>query len=423
MSDDLFWPPISGGEDDATSTHTVPTAGSPGAGATVPPPRRTRRWTALGLVAATAFVFGGGGVAIGAELINHDNSSAPAAAGLNVANAAPSSLEGKPNTYAAIAARVLPSVVSINVSGSGQSDTGSGIILRRDGYILTNNHVVAAAVHGGSVSVTFNDGSTSAARIIGTDSLDDLAVIKVARSNLRPATLGNSSQVNVGDPVLALGSPLGLSGTVTAGIVSALNRPVVTQQAQPQPVDPFGFGFGNSGSASSTQPTVIDAIQTDAAINPGNSGGALVNAAGQVIGENSAIASLGSDLLGSQSGNIGVGFAIPINEARTIASELITTGHAVHPLLGVTLAGDNSNGTSPKATVESVTPGGPADKAGIKKGDVITSVNGIRTQSADAVIAAIRSLRPGDQVAVDLERGGTPHRVSATLTSQSSTQG
>jgi putative serine protease PepD len=423
MSDDLFWPPISGGEDDKTAEYTVPTASPPAAGPAAER-REGRRWTALALVGVTAFVFGGGGVAIGAELVNNDSSAPTPGAGLNVATATPSSLEAKPNTYAAIAAKVLPSVVSITVVGSGQSDTGSGIILRPDGYILTNNHVVAAAANGGKVSATFNNGSTSSAKIVGTDSLDDLAVIKVSRTGLQAATLGDSSQLQVGDPVLAVGSPLRLNGTVTAGIVSALNRPVVTQESQPQPqVNPFGFDFGNSQPNSSTQQTVIDAIQTDAAINPGNSGGALVNAVGQVIGVNSAIASLGSDLLGSQSGNIGVGFAIPINEAKTIATELINTGHAVHPLLGVTLAGDTSDGSSPKATVEAVTAGGPADKAGIKKGDVITSVNGIQTQGSDAVIAAIRSLRPGQQVVIGLQRGGTPHRVTATLTTQSSTQG
>jgi putative serine protease PepD len=424
MSDELFWPPISGeGDessryDDGASTPTLPLDGNGGDGSG---PSGTRRWTTAALVGVTAFVFGGGGMAIGAELINDDSSSTSTSAGFTTSDATPSALNSSPKTYAGIASRVLPCVVSIDVTTSNQADTGSGVVLRGDGYILTNNHVVSAATGGGSILVRFNDGSSAAGRIVGTDSLDDLAVIKVNKTGLTPATLGNSRLVQVGDPVLAVGSPLGLSGTVTAGIVSALNRPVQTEQEQQQQqLDPFGFGSG--GQAQTVQPTVIDAIQTDAAINPGNSGGALVDAAGQVIGINSAIASLGASF-GGQSGNIGVGFAIPINEAKNIATELIKTGHAVHPLLGVSLSGDTSNGASPKATVEAVVAGGPAEKAGIKKGDVITSVDGIQTPTSDAVIAAIRSLRPGQQVVITFTRGGTNHRVTATLTTESSTQG
>jgi putative serine protease PepD len=423
MSDDLFWPPISDGgaasrqSDGGSGAATLPLESPAEPGDTT---ARSRRWTTAALVGVTAFVFGGGGMAIGAELINND-STATTSAGFTTSNATPSALNTNPKTYAGIAARVLPSVVSINVTTSSQADTGSGVVLRSDGYVLTNNHVVSAATGGGNIVVSFNDGSSAPARIIGTDSLDDLAVIKVNKTGLTPATLGNSRLVRVGDPVLAVGSPLGLSGTVTAGIVSALNRPVQTEQEQQQQqLDPFGFGSG--GQPRAGQPTVIDAIQTDAAINPGNSGGALVDAAGQVIGINSAIASLGASF-GGQSGNIGVGFAIPINEAKNIASELIKTGHALHPLLGVSLSGDTADGTSPKATVEGVTAGGPAQKAGIKKGDVITSVDGIQTLSSDAVIAAIRSLRPGQDVVITFTRGGSTHHVTATLTTESSTQG
>lgn len=431
--DDLFWPPLSSGANDEPGTPGQP--GLPGEHPTQPlshltsefaVQRRPRQWTSTALVAVTAFVFGGGGVAIGAELVNNNSSSGTSSAGLQVSSAAPSALTTTPKSFAAIAARVLPSVVSINVTGANEADTGSGVILKSDGYILTNNHVVAAAVSGGTVSVDFNDGSTASARIVGTDSLDDLAVIKVNRTGLTAASLGDSGAIQVGDPVLAVGSPLGLSGTVTQGIVSALNRPVVTQEEeQQQNTDPFGFGNGegNNGQQQAVQQPVIDAIQTDAAINPGNSGGALVDAAGQVIGINSAIASLGSDSLSdSQSGNIGVGFSIPINQARTIADELITTGHATHPLLGVSLAGDTADGTSPKGTVEGVTSGGPADKAGIKKGDVIIDVDGVPTPSSDAVIAVIRSHTPGQQVAVTLLRGGARQTVTATLTTESSTQ-
>jgi putative serine protease PepD len=309
---------------------------------------------------------------------------------------------------------VLPSVVSINVSGSGQQDTGSGIVLRSDGYILTNNHVVTAATSGGTVSVVLNDGSTTSARIVGTDQEDDLAVIKVDKTGLTNATLGQSSAVRVGDPVLAVGSPLGLTGTVTSGIVSALNRPVDTTQDQQQ-LDPFGSG-------SVTPPTVISAIQTDAAINPGNSGGALVNANGAVIGINSAIASTGS-ASGGQAGNIGVGFAIPIDQARVIAQELISTGHASHPLMGVSLADATDSTGNDLARVQAVSPGGPAQSAGIQVGDVITAVGGQRTAGSDAVIAAIRSHQPGDRVSVTVQRNGTSKTVTVKLIDASAAQG
>ncbi len=423
MSDDLFWPPLSGGDDNdaARPSEPMPTSAYPTEPISAPEaapdgPTRSRKVGAGAMVAVTAFVFGAGGVAVGAELLNKGNTTITEPVGSTASPASPSALTTSPRSYAGIAATVLPSVVSINVTGTNESDTGSGVVLRSNGYILTNNHVVAAAENGGSVSVTFNDNSTASARIVGTDSLDDLAVIKVAKSGLTPASLGDSSSIQVGDAVLAVGSPLGLSGTVTAGIVSALNRPVVTQD-ESQSLNPFG-------STQSANPTVIDAIQTDAAINPGNSGGALVDAAGQVIGINSAIASLSSASIGgSQSGNIGVGFAIPINQARTIATELITTGHAVHPLLGVTLEDTNSSNGVDKAVVHTVTAGGPAAKAGIKVGDVITAIDGSTTEGSDAVIAAIRSHQPGQQVRVTVQRGGSSKTVTATLTTESSTQG
>ncbi len=458
MSDELFWPPLSGsgkdstsdqpnteGVDDTTATSELPTqppsehpteplAGSWGGtppqspsynptsgGPNDRPPRRIRN-SAIALVAVTAFVFGAGGVGLGAALVHHDNNNDDVSsnAGLTTGTGSPAALsETPPKSYAGIASKLLPSVVSVNVTGSQESDTGSGIVLRQDGYILTNNHVVAAAANGGSVSATFNNGSSATAKIIGTDSLDDLAVIKVNKTGLKPATLGSDSGVQVGDPVLAVGSPLGLSGTVTSGIVSALNRPVVTSDDSQQQQNPFG---GSGGSSAAQNPTVIDAIQTDAAINPGNSGGPLVNSIGQVIGVNSAIASLGQDSLGSssQSGNIGVGFAIPIDEAKTIATELITTGKAVHPLLGVTLTNSTASDGTAKAVVHSVVSGGPAAKAGLKAGDVITAINGSVTAGDDAVIAAIRSHQPGQQVSVTYQRGGSSHTVSVTLTQQSS---
>jgi putative serine protease PepD len=305
--------------------------------------------------------------------------------------------------------------VSINVSGSGEQDTGSGVILRSDGYILTNNHVVSAASNGGSVSVAFNDGSSAPARIVGTDQEDDLAVVKVNKTGLPAATLGRSASIRVGDPVLAVGSPLGLQGTVTSGIVSSLNQPVDTTSDQ-QNINPFG-------GSGPTATTVISAIQTDAAINPGNSGGPLVDSNGNVIGINSAIASTGSPF-GGQAGNIGVGFAIPIDQASVIAQELIKTGKASHPLLGVSLSGNATDSSgNPIARVLAVSAGGPAANAGIQVGDVIVAVDGQPTSGSDAVIAAIRTHQPGQTVQVTVERNGSRKTVSATLIDAASAQG
>ena len=350
------------------------------------PRRRTR--VAVALVAAGALVGGTGGVLLGTEL--HSTGSATSAA---VAPAAPD-----PGSYAPVAAKVLPSVVSIDVSGSGMRDTGSGVVIRADGYILTNNHVVAAAANGGSVHVTFNDGSTVPASIVGTDPASDLAVVRVSKTGLPAAALGSSGDVRVGDRVLAIGSPLGLSGTVTEGIVSSLNRPVNT----------------TSASSATSLPTVIDAIQTDAAINPGNSGGALVNMSGQVIGINSAIATLGAT--GGQSGNIGVGFAIPIDQAKSIADQLIASGHATHPMLGVSVADAATASGTAQVVVRQVQAGSPAAKAGLRAGDVITALDGKNVTDADALVAAVRSHSPGDSVQVTYLRGGSRHTVSVQLT-------
>jgi putative serine protease PepD len=422
MSDDLFWPPL--GDDERPTDRLGPETRS-----TVPLPSdapvgaapQRRHVKAAAVLGATAFVFGAGGVGVGAAVVNDSDSSPVSSLTAPTSTVSPSALTTNPKTYAGIAAKVLPSVVSINVTGTNQSDTGSGVVLSANGYILTNNHVVAAAANGGSTSVTFNDGSTKSAKVVGTDALDDLAVVKVSKTGLSPASLGNSAAIQVGDPVLAVGSPLGLSGTVTSGIVSAINRPVETQ-SDSQQQDPFGLG--GSGGSQAANPTVIDAIQTDAAINPGNSGGALVDAAGQVVGINSAIASLGSSALGSsQSGNIGVGFAIPINQAKVIANELIKSGHATHPLLGISLLDQTTSAGVERAVVHTVTSGGPADKAGIKAGDVITAVDGARTAGADAVIASIRSHQPGQRVTVTIERGGSSRTVTAILTAESAQQG
>jgi putative serine protease PepD len=304
---------------------------------------------------------------------------------------------------------VLPSVVSIEVTTAQGGDEGTGIVLSSDGLILTNNHVVAdAAQGGGTISVTLNDGTTAPATIVGRDTVTDLAVIKAKGvSGLKKATLGSSANLEPGEQVVAIGSPLGLQGTVTSGIISALNRPVRTGDA----------------SGTETASTVIDAIQTDAAINPGNSGGPLVNLRGEVVGINSAIASLGASA-GSQSGSIGLGFSIPIDQAKTIATQLIDTGSATHAQLGVSVrdATSSANSTfSDGAAVAAVTQGGAAAGAGLAAGDVITKVGDRTVDSSDALIAAIRSHRPGDKVVLTYLQGGKTATTRVTLGSDAAT--
>jgi putative serine protease PepD len=248
------------------------------------------------------------------------------------------------------------------------------------------------------LTVTFQDGSTKPATIVGRDLSYDLAVVKVDATGLTTSTLGNSAGVVVGDSAIAVGSPLGLEGTVTSGIVSALNRPVTA---------------GGSGESS-----YISAIQTDAAINPGNSGGPLVDAQGKVIGVNSAIASLGQSQSGGQSGSIGLGFAIPVNQAKRVADEIIATGHATHPIIGVSV---DMNSAAPGAQITEISPGGPADKAGIKAGSVISKVDGNPVANATEMIVAVRAHAPGDTVTLTVTEGSSTKDVRITLGSDSST--
>ena len=300
---------------------------------------------------------------------------------------------------AKVAAAVQPSVVSITVTGASGSDEGSGVVLRSDGTVLTNNHVVEAAASGGTISVKFADGRTAPARILGRDPTVDLAVIKSnGISGVTPATLGTTKSVHVGDTVLAIGSPLGLEGSVSSGIVSALHRTVS-----------LGSDQQSSGGAS-----VGDAIQTDAAINPGNSGGPLADLGGRVIGINTAIASVGGSGSG-QSGNIGVGFAIPIDEAQSVAGQLIQGKTPKHALLGVQVQDDPDGG----ALLVSVTKSGSADKAGLRSGDIVTQVDSTSIADATSLTAVIRSHQPGDRVAVHYKRGGTEHTATVVLGSAS----
>ena len=279
-----------------------------------------------------------------------------------------------------IAALVTPSVVSIKVTAPSGSGSGSGSIYKTSStssYIITNNHVVDSAAISGSILVEFINGDTIAATIVGRDSNYDLAVLKVEKGNLPTIKIGNSSNISVGDSVVAIGSPLGLASTVTSGIISAKNRPVTT---------------GTSGAES-----YVNAIQTDAAINPGNSGGALLDSAGRIIGVNSAIATLSS---GGVSGSIGLGFSIPINEAKRVIDELIATGKSTRPVLGIFF---DTTYTGVGAKISRLSPGDPAEKAGIPAGSIIKSIDGVKIADQVGAIVRIRSYAPGTTVTVVVE--------------------
>jgi putative serine protease PepD len=331
----------------------------------------------IAIAALTGLLAGGIGGAIGYSMAGGQPQSSSVSAGANPSNSEELSLRAD-GSIAAIAAKVLPSVVSIEVDGG----SGSGFILSQDGYILTNNHVIETAANGGQIQVILQDGSRNQAELVGRAPDYDLAVLKINKSGLTPSAIGNSDAVAVGDQAIAIGSPLGLEGTVTSGIISSLDRPVT------------------AGGADGTETSFINAIQTDAPINPGNSGGPLVNSEGQVIGVNSAIASLSQST--GQAGSIGLGFAIPINTANRIAQELITTGSSKTPIIGAEI---DFSYTGQGARVNSVTPGGPAQEAGIRSGDVIVAVNGSRVDDAVSLITDIRKNAPGDEITLTLESG------------------
>jgi putative serine protease PepD len=352
----------------------------------------------LAIVAATALLVGAAG-GVGAAAVysatNDTGASPSVTAPLNGNQAAPASAPD--GSVQNAAAKVLGSVVKIAVASQQGAGTGSGIVISKDGLIVTNNHVVSGAGSGANISVVLNDGRTVSATVKGTDPLTDLAVIKADATDLTPATLGSSGNLAVGQGVVAIGSPFGLEATVTSGIVSALNRPVT------------------SGDEQQDSTTVFPAIQTDAAINPGNSGGALIDLAGQVVGINSAIKTAGGSGQ-SEGGNIGLGFAIPIDQAKPIIDELVAKGKATHARLGVTVGdAQSSDGLTNGARLGEVTSGGAADKAGLQSGDVVTAVDGKAIASGDALVAAVRSHRPGDEVKLSITRNGKPQTVNATL--------
>ncbi|WP_141564808.1 trypsin-like peptidase domain-containing protein [Dietzia alimentaria] len=349
--------------------------GQPGGAPQVGSGKSGRGLLAAGVVAAM-LVSGGLGGWIGASVAGSGTTglASPISASQPVG-------EAPDGTVEAVADKVLPSVVSIDVRGEAGRGEGSGVVLTTDGLIITNNHVIGMAAAGGRIQVRFDDGTKVPASVVGTDPATDVAVIKVEKSTpLNPIALGSSASLTEGQAVAAVGSPLGLSGTVTTGIVSALNRPV------------------RAGGEQSDQSTVIDAIQTDAAVNPGNSGGALVNMNGELVGINSAIASMGS----GSSGSIGLGFAIPVDQARRIADQLIKQGYATRAVLGVAVS-DSPEGDG--SLVRSVEAGGPADRAGIKEGAVITQVGDRLIEGGDSLVAAIRSRAPGDTISVTYAAG------------------
>lgn len=371
-----------------------------------PEPPRRRRGGLVAAVLAAALVAGGVGGGIGYWAADRSDTSSTTVS----AAGDPKIASRTPGSVADIAGKALPSVVTIEAQSSGgEGGTGTGFVYDTQGHILTNNHVVASAADGGKLSVTFSDGKQYDAEVIGRAQGYDVAVIKLKNPSgvkLNPLPLGDSDKAAVGDATVAIGAPFGLSGTVTTGIVSAKKRPVASSD-----------GGGNNAS-------YMSALQTDASINPGNSGGPLLNAQGAVIGINSAIQSAnnGGGLPGAQgqSGSIGLGFAIPINQAKNVAEQLIRTGKPVYPVIEATVnmrdAGggarivSNGSGGSP-----AVTPGGPADKAGLKSGDVIVKLGDTKIDSGPTLISEIWTHKPGTKVAITYVRDGKQKTAEITL--------
>jgi putative serine protease PepD len=401
-----FPAPASPGSED-----TRPLTGStPGDGPLLAPERPHGRVRGKGLAASVvaASLLVGGAAGVGGAAIWTSTHDTPAESSPVLAQAGSSTAQvAAAGSIEKVAQNVLPSVVMIEVSGAGGSGSGSGIILSGDGKILTNNHVVALAGKGGSLSVSFNDGTHAKAKVLGTDPLTDTAVIQAEGvSGLTPATLGHSSSLQVGQGVVAIGSPFGLDATVTSGIVSALDRPV------------------DVGTVSQGNATVYPAIQTDAAINPGNSGGPLVNLSGEVVGIDAAIQTATNTPTSGEPGSIGLGFAIPIDEVLPIVQEMIKGETPTHARLGIGVenAASGSGATlTDGARIAKVDAGSAAESAGLKAGDVITKIDDRLITSSDSLVATIRSYRPGDSVTVTYTRGGSTHTVQATLDSDAVT--
>jgi putative serine protease PepD len=358
------------------------------------PPKVNRVVTIAALVALVIGVVAGAGAATAVVALNGTNSPIATQPDPPVGTGADPKI--RTGSVSAVAATLLPSVVQLKVQGADGSDaTGAGFVIDNSGHILTNNHVVEGAAKGGSIQVVTNDNKTATARLVGRSPAYDLAVVQVAGLSAPSVTFGRSDAAVVGQDVVAIGSPLGLAGTVTSGIISAKNRPVTT------------------GDDPNQASSYISALQTDAAINPGNSGGPLVDMNARVIGINSAIATVPGAGEG-QSGSIGLGFAIPIDQARRTAQQLIATGQASYPVIGASVDMTFEGG----GRVSAVTPRSPASRAGLRVGDVITAVNNQTVDSAEVLIVAIRTYQPGEAVRLAYERGGRARTATLTLGQQ-----
>ncbi|MET0448768.1 MAG: trypsin-like peptidase domain-containing protein [Aeromicrobium sp.] len=414
-----------------------PTLPITGAVATGQAPKKQKTGTKVaGLIVAAALVSGAaglGGVWIGSNLFSNGGTT-PAAGPSTVTVNDTESV----NQTTAIAAKVLPSVVTIEASGDGGAGTGSGVILTSDGYVVTNTHVVTldGASSDATIRVTTSDGRVFDAEIVGTDPTYDLAVIKLVDADgLTPIEFADSSKLNVGDQTIAVGAPLGLSNTVTTGIVSALNRSIEIQSsaapdssAEPEDGDDgeqqnpddqspffFDFGQGQQQQGQATETIKIAVIQTDAAINPGNSGGALVDSEGKLIGINVAIASAGGS--SGQAGNIGVGFSIPSDIVQRITDEIIEDGAATHGLLGANvLSAAYVEGTTiTGAYIDEAVAGGAAAEAGLQKGDIVTAFNGVPVTDSVDLTAQVRAAAAGSDAKVTFVRDGKTQTVDVTL--------
>lgn len=380
-----------------------------------PPPRRPRPARFAAVVLTGALLVGGAAGVGGAAAWNavSDDGSPSSSSGtttspLTVADSS-SDTAAPAGSVEKVASAVLPSVVALDVSGGGSGGSGSGVILTDDGLILTNDHVVTLAgrisADQGEITVSFDDGTHATGKVVGTDPLTDTALVRAEGvSGLTPITIGKSANLDVGEQVVAIGSPFGLDSTVTSGIVSALNRPVDVGQDEQ----------GNT--------TAYPAIQTDAAINPGNSGGALVNMSGQLVGINASIQTTGGSM-GGEGGSIGLGFAIPIDEVRPIVDQLKAGDTPTHARLGIEVtdaAAGSGAAISEGAKIQSISSGSAAGDAGLREGDVITAIDDHPVTSADGLVATVRSYRPGDTVKVTYLRDGDQQTTQLELGSDSS---
>jgi putative serine protease PepD len=357
--------------------------------------KKKRKNTPISAVVVISLIFGGGaGAAFGYLAADFSNGVSNETTNVSQENE-PIQVAITPptETVSQIVQNVKQSVVSIKAEGNSGSGTGSGFIFRQDGYVVTNNHVAAPALNGGELTVYLEDKTAFKAELVGRNPSYDLAVLKIDATGLKPLKIGDSNAINVGDLTVAFGSPLGLTGTVTSGIVSALNRPVTAGGQDDQ--------------------SFISAIQTDAAINPGNSGGPLVNGQAEVIGVNSAIATLG---LGAQSGSIGLGFAIPINQAQRIVTEIINTGKSSTPIAGISI---DSTFQGVGARIAEVVSDGPAASTDLKVGDIVTKINGELVEDSTELIVAIRRNNPGDTIVLTVKnQSGNEREVSVVLGSR-----